>query len=79
MHRSLALCLGLPGLPCLICMYAAYATRGWPDLRVELAVAHGMKLGVSKRERLEQQTVADPIPALFVCVLPDGPLKFGGS
>jgi len=46
---------------------------------VELAVAHGMKLGVSKRERLEQQTVADPIPALFVCVLPDGPLKFGGS
>jgi hypothetical protein len=25
----------------------------------------------------ERQTVIDPIPALFVCVLPDGPLEFG--
>jgi hypothetical protein len=23
------------------------------------------------------RTVIDPIPALFVCVLPDGPLQFG--
>jgi hypothetical protein len=36
-------------------------------------------LEVSKRERLKRQTVIDPIPALFVCVLPDGPLEFGGG
>lgn len=46
-----------------------------PDLRVEPAAAHGIKLEVSKRERLERQTVIDP--ALFVCVLPEGPLEFG--
>jgi hypothetical protein len=45
-------------------------------LRVELAAAHRIKLKVSKRERLERQTVDDPIPASFVCVLPDGPLEF---
>jgi hypothetical protein len=39
--------------------------------------AHGIKLEVSKRERLERQTVIDPIPVLFVCVLPDEPLEFG--
>jgi hypothetical protein len=33
---------------------------------VELAAAHGIKLEASKRERLERQTVIDPIPALFV-------------
>jgi hypothetical protein len=38
--------------------------RRCPDLRVELAAAHGIKL-VSKRERLERQTVIDPISALF--------------
>jgi len=38
-----------------------------------------IKLEVSKRERLERQTVIDLIPALFVCVLPDGPLEFGGG
>jgi transcriptional regulator with GAF, ATPase, and Fis domain len=38
--------------------------RRCPDLRVELAAAHGIKL-VSKRERLERQTVIDPILALF--------------
>jgi hypothetical protein len=36
-------------------------------------------LEVSKLECLERQTVIDPIPALFVCVLPDGPLVFGGG
>jgi len=41
-------------------------------LRVELAAAHGIKLEVSKRERLERQTVIDPIARLFVCELPDG-------
>jgi len=45
-------------------------TGGCSDLRVELAAAHGIKLRVSE---LERQTVIDPIPALFVCVLPDGP------
>ena len=48
-----------------------------PDLRVEMITAHGIKLQVSKRERLERQTIIDPIPALFVCVLPDGLLEFG--
>jgi len=38
-------------------------------LRVEPAAAHGIKLEASKRERFERQTVIDPIPALFVCVL----------
>jgi hypothetical protein len=38
---------------------------------IERAAAHGIKLKVSKRGRLERQTVIDPIPALFVCVLPD--------
>jgi hypothetical protein len=48
-------------------------------LRVKLAAAHGTKVEVSKRERLKRQTEVDPIPPLFVCVLPDGPLEFGGS
>ncbi len=47
-----------------------------PDLRVGLAATHGIKLEVSKRERLERQAVIDPVPALFVCVLPDGSLEF---
>jgi hypothetical protein len=34
-----------------------------------MAAAHGIKLEVSKRERLERQTVIDPIPALFVWLL----------
>jgi hypothetical protein len=46
---------------------------------VELAAAHGIKLEASKRERLERKTLLDPIPALFVCVLPDGLLEFGGG
>ncbi len=33
--------------------------RRCPDLRVELAVSHGIKLEVSKRERLERQTPVD--------------------
>jgi hypothetical protein len=48
-----------------------------PRFEVKLAAAHGIKLEVSKRERLERQTVIDPIPALFVCVPPDEPLEFG--
>jgi hypothetical protein len=44
---------------------------------MELAAAHGIKLEASKRERLERETVIDPIPALFVCVLPDGPVECG--
>src|SRR5258708_5207856 len=51
--------------------------RRCPDLRVEVAASHGIKLEVSKRERLERQTVIDPTLALFVCELPDGPLEFG--
>jgi len=39
--------------------------------------ANGIKLRVSKLERLERHTVIDPIPALFVCVLPDGYFKVG--
>jgi hypothetical protein len=35
-----------------------------PRFEVELAVSHGMRLDVSKRERFEQ-TVCDPILALF--------------
>ena len=44
-----------------------------------MAAAQGIKLEVSERERLERQTIIDLIPALFVCVLPDGPLEFGGG
>jgi hypothetical protein len=44
---------------------------------VEQAAAHGIELEVSKRERLKRQTVIDPIPALFVCALLDGPLELG--
>ena len=50
---------------------------GCSDLGVELAAAYGIKLEVSKRERLELQTVIDPILSLFVCTLSDGPLGFG--
>jgi hypothetical protein len=46
-----------------------------PDLRVELAAARGIELEVSKRERLERQTIIDPIPALFVWLL-TGPLNW---
>jgi hypothetical protein len=46
---------------------------------VELAAAHGIKLQVSKRERLERQTVIDPIPALFVCCCPTGPLNLAAA
>ena len=38
--------------------------------------ANGIKLRVSKLERLERHTVIDPIPALFVCVLR---LEFGSG
>ena len=38
---------------------------------IERAAAHGIKSKLNKREWLERQTVIDPIPALFVCVLPD--------
>jgi len=31
------------------------------------------KVKSQQLERLERETVIDPIPALFVCVLPDGP------
>jgi len=55
------------------------AQRRRPDLRVELAAAHGIELEVSKLEQLERQTVIDPIPELFVYVLPDGPLEFGSG
>jgi hypothetical protein len=34
-----------------------------PRFEVELAASHGIKLEVSKRERLERQAVIDPIPA----------------
>ena len=44
---------------------------------MEQAAAHGIELEVSKRERLKRQTVIDPIPALFVCALLDGPLELG--
>ncbi len=37
-----------------------------------MAAAREIKLEVSKGEQLEQANVIDPIPALFVCVLPDG-------
>jgi hypothetical protein len=47
-------------------------------LRVELAAAHGIKLDVSKHERLEQ-TVIDPILALLDWVLPDGPLNLAAA
>src|ERR1700758_494239 len=46
---------------------------GCRDFRVKLAAARRTKLGVSKRERLERQTIIDPIPPLFPCVLPGGP------
>ena len=59
------------------CITDQRATTVLRGQRVELAASHGIKLEVSKRERLERQTVIDPIPALFVCVLPDGPLQFG--
>jgi hypothetical protein len=38
---------------------------------------HARRLEVSKRERLERQIVIDPIPTLFVCALPHGPLEVG--
>jgi hypothetical protein len=50
-----------------------------PRFGVEPAAAYGIKLEVSKRERLEPQTVVDPVPALFVCVLPEGQLEFGSG
>jgi hypothetical protein len=37
------------------------------------------RLEVSKGERLERQIVIDPIPTLFVCALPHGPLKLGAA
>jgi hypothetical protein len=46
-----------------------------PRFELELAPTHGIELEASKRERLEWQTVGGSIPALFVCVLLDGPLN----
>src|SRR5690349_8048350 len=46
---------------------------------VVLAASPGIRLQVSKRGRLEGQTVIDLIPVLCVCALPDGPLEFGGG
>jgi hypothetical protein len=48
-------------------------------VRIELAATYGKKLKVSELERLERETAIDPMQALFVRVLPDGPVDFGGS
>jgi hypothetical protein len=48
-------------------------------LRIELAAAHRIKLRASEPERLERETVIDPIPALFVCMLPDDPSNLAAA
>jgi len=48
-------------------------------LKASLGDAVKQKSEVCKHEQFERQTVIDPIPALLVCALPDGPLNLAAA
>jgi hypothetical protein len=52
---------------------------GCSDLKASLGDAVKQESEVCKHERFERQIVIDPIPALFVCALPDGFLNLAAA
>ena len=56
-----------------------HGTGGCPDLKASPGDAVKQKSEVCKLNSFERQTVIDPIPALLVCALPDGPLNLAAA